>query len=180
MNRQRIRINEAQLKQIVTESVKKVLNELDWKTYTNAAMKCAEFNPYEQPNLSFKDVWSILREPEEASKKYGANVVKKVLDDFDEYDKRQLRSKKFFDAADKAYTSQLLPQGMKTHTPSFFYQIKTSPDDPDDSNWEDEWYVNWQDREDTPSEEEFRIAGKAQDEIKDFLKGKYKYQKGKG
>lgn len=42
MNRQRVRINEAQLKQIVTESVKKVLNELDWKTYANAAMKARQ------------------------------------------------------------------------------------------------------------------------------------------
>lgn len=35
-------INESQLRQIVAESVKRVLNELDWKTYMNAARKRKE------------------------------------------------------------------------------------------------------------------------------------------
>jgi len=39
--KQTIRLNESQLKQIVTESVKRVLNE-DWRTYANAAMKARQ------------------------------------------------------------------------------------------------------------------------------------------
>lgn len=37
--KQTIRLNESQLKQIVSESIKTILNELDWKTYANAAKK---------------------------------------------------------------------------------------------------------------------------------------------
>ena len=35
--KQKIRINESTLRKIVAESVKRTLNELDWKTYRNAA-----------------------------------------------------------------------------------------------------------------------------------------------
>ena len=35
----KIKLSESKLKQIVVESVKEVLSELDWKTYANAASK---------------------------------------------------------------------------------------------------------------------------------------------
>ena len=35
----KIRLTESKLKQIVEESVKNILTELDWKTYANAAKK---------------------------------------------------------------------------------------------------------------------------------------------
>ena len=38
----RIKIKESQLKKIVAESVKKVLSEIDWKTYANAMKKASE------------------------------------------------------------------------------------------------------------------------------------------
>ena len=37
-------ITESQLRNIIAESVKKVLSELDWKTYANAAKKAHEQN----------------------------------------------------------------------------------------------------------------------------------------
>ena len=40
--KQTIRINESQLRRMVAESVKNVLNEIDWKTYQNAAKKARE------------------------------------------------------------------------------------------------------------------------------------------
>ena len=39
MGKNTIQLNESQLRQIVAESVKKILSELDWKTYANAAKK---------------------------------------------------------------------------------------------------------------------------------------------
>lgn len=38
----KIRLTESQLKQIVTESVKTILTELDWRTYETAAKKAQE------------------------------------------------------------------------------------------------------------------------------------------
>ena len=38
----KIRLTESKLKQIVEESVKEVLSELDWKTTMNASRKAAE------------------------------------------------------------------------------------------------------------------------------------------
>ena len=40
--RNTIRLNESQLHNMISESVKQVLTELDWKTYANAAKKAYE------------------------------------------------------------------------------------------------------------------------------------------
>jgi hypothetical protein len=39
MNKNKIRLTESQLHRVIKESVKKVLRELDYKTYQNAAKK---------------------------------------------------------------------------------------------------------------------------------------------
>lgn len=39
MNKSRIKLTESQLHKVIEESVKRVLSELDWKTYANAAKK---------------------------------------------------------------------------------------------------------------------------------------------
>lgn len=43
MSKKILRLNESQLIEIISESVQAVLNELDWKTYQNAANK--DYNP---------------------------------------------------------------------------------------------------------------------------------------
>jgi hypothetical protein len=48
MKKNVIRINEAQLKEIVAESVKQCLTELDWKTYQNARRKSQERGEYDR------------------------------------------------------------------------------------------------------------------------------------
>ena len=54
MNKRLIRLTESDLHNIVKESVNKVLTELDWKTYMNAADKSYErgpmFQTYADPN----------------------------------------------------------------------------------------------------------------------------------
>lgn len=42
MKKNIVKLTESELKQIITESVKKVISELDWKTYMNAARKRKE------------------------------------------------------------------------------------------------------------------------------------------
>ena len=42
MNKKLIRLTESDLHKIVKESVNKVLTELDWRTYANAAKKARE------------------------------------------------------------------------------------------------------------------------------------------
>lgn len=43
MEKNIVKLTESELKQIITESVKKIISELDWKTYQNAAKK--DYNP---------------------------------------------------------------------------------------------------------------------------------------
>lgn len=58
MGKQIIRLTESELHQMVKESVNKILTELDWKTYMNAAKKSYEdgpmFQTYANPNESPK------------------------------------------------------------------------------------------------------------------------------
>ena len=62
--KQKIRINESTLRKIVAESVKRTLNEIDWKTYANAGKKAGhggdistqrEMNPQGTPSQWFHD-----------------------------------------------------------------------------------------------------------------------------
>lgn len=42
MSKRTVRLTESELKNIITESVKNIISELDWKTYANAARKSRE------------------------------------------------------------------------------------------------------------------------------------------
>ena len=46
--KQMVKLNEAQLRKVVSESVQKVLNELDWKTYANAMRKANARGEYKR------------------------------------------------------------------------------------------------------------------------------------
>ena len=48
MKKNTVKLNEAQLKKIVAESINKVLSELDWKTYANARKKAADKGQYDR------------------------------------------------------------------------------------------------------------------------------------
>lgn len=57
--KQVIRLTEQDLHNIITESVKQALNELDWKTYANAARKqnSIMYDKYSRDGDSEKDVY---------------------------------------------------------------------------------------------------------------------------
>lgn len=40
--KQRIRLTESKLRNVIAESVKKIISELDWKTYDSAMRKAAK------------------------------------------------------------------------------------------------------------------------------------------
>ena len=42
MSKRTVRLTESELKNIITESVKNIISELDWKTYANAAKKASK------------------------------------------------------------------------------------------------------------------------------------------
>ncbi len=66
-----IRLNESDLRHLIAESVKKTLNELDWKTYMNAGKKRLA-----QRGEKSANGYDSLHQAERAfNKEYGSNVV---------------------------------------------------------------------------------------------------------
>lgn len=86
----RVRLTESTLRKIVKESVKKILTELDWKTYTNAAEKADE------------RALEIGRKPE--NRKIASYLYSD--DDIKTYNKNRRRSEDFTNAAKKAFDSK--------------------------------------------------------------------------
>lgn len=77
----KIKLTESQLKQIVNESVKNVLSELDWRTYQTAANKADHFsdkaeNEYEEQRRNIQRKKFQDKAEEMYSKQY-------ILKDFD-------------------------------------------------------------------------------------------------
>ena len=81
MKQNTIKLNEGQLKKIVAESVQKVLSELDWKTYANAANKALD--------RGYIDYW----------REKGVNFPHAV----DKAANERLRAERFGDAAKDAF-----------------------------------------------------------------------------
>lgn len=88
--KKRVRLTESDLHRIVKESVNKVLTELDWKTYANAAKK------------SHERALDIARKPENSN----LFTYSYSNDDEKTYNKNYKRSDDFTDAAKKAFDSK--------------------------------------------------------------------------
>ena len=92
--KQKIRINESTLRKIVAESVKRTLNEIDWKTYASAADK------------SYKKA-KDLRDERFSGKFDGDNFnVDKWNDILGKEDKHLRRAREFDDAASRALSDK--------------------------------------------------------------------------
>ena len=77
--KQTVKLNESQLRQMVAESVKNVLSELDWKTYANARKKAADKGQYDRSrkfgnaaDSAFNDKFGY--QGDEESEYYAPNV----------------------------------------------------------------------------------------------------------
>ena len=79
VKKNKIKLGESQLRKIVAESVKKVLSEIDWKTYANAANKRRKQYRDEIKNGIDSDKWDRAQELDNAasralSDKFGKNL----------------------------------------------------------------------------------------------------------
>jgi hypothetical protein len=82
-----IRLTESELKKVISESVKQIISEMDWKTFQNAGIKSDEL------------AMDIARKPENA----GLAPHQYSKEDKLAYDKHRRRSQEFINAAKKAF-----------------------------------------------------------------------------
>ena len=73
MKKNIVKLNENTLRQIVAESVKNVLSEIDWKTYRNAQEK-----NYEKENEYNENYWKLQDAIEAAHKRGDDKEVQKL------------------------------------------------------------------------------------------------------
>ena len=152
MNKKRIKLTESDLHRIIKESVNKVLTELDWKTYANAAKKAREQASLDWENANFND-----------------------------YDKNFTRARKFSNASadelDKQYGGR---HSVYTDEPEF-QRFTRYPDSEIDVSHFAERPLDGNEKDWPPyastTHDEYHPGNK---EMSDFVKGNYEYQKDKG
>lgn len=160
MNKKLIRLTESDLHRIVKESVNRVITELDWRTYANAAKKSRE-----QASAD----WDRAKEnPSDYSHYY-------------DYDKHTARARNFDNAAsqmlDKQYGGR---HSVSTEDPHIQWLRRYPESEIDVSHdayrplkgYEEDWPAH-----STTTHDNYHIGNK---EISDFAHGKSKYVKGKG
>jgi len=100
-----VRLNEAQLKQVIVESVKNVLSELDWKTYANAANKTGtKWSETEDAIWRLDDEIGKAQEDGDMEKVKSLKAEQERLENV--LAKHMRRYSDFNDAADKAFTQK--------------------------------------------------------------------------
>lgn len=152
MSRRTVRLTESELKNIITESMKNIISELDWRTYANASKKAEKFvDDNWEPDFRYFD------------KLVADNGLRKRCN---KYDRRRDSIDKFLNMADKRYIEKY-PDMAGVRFPSYVDYALKNGDEPrryvhiDDELKNDEW-------------------GRAQDELLDFYKDKTQYTKGRG
>lgn len=184
-----IRLTESELKQVISESVKQIISELDWKTFQNAGVK------------SYELAMDI------ANKTENANLAPHQYSEEDKlaYNKHKKRSRDFISAAKKAfdrdhgYTSDTT---VVASSPDIIPTLNGVGAFKNGGKWKGRWddfageYVgtnepNIASRFYGKSSENFYNGGiedkdtlnaydKAKKEMKDYHSGNYQYTKGKG
>lgn len=167
-NKQIIKLTESDLKQLVTESVNKILTELDWKTYQNAAHK--DYNPKRGKEFSKMAAYKF-------NKNFGYNT-----DSTTDNDSVQLRNG--YGKANDNYLSIHSKNGYKGQPTKF--ASKSSKEyinnDPNDKYY----YTSTKDtstQELKPFTQDKRHARKIQNaynEFENYRQGNYTYNKGQG
>ena len=162
MNKKLIRLTESDLHKIVKESVNRVLTELDWRTYANAAKKSKE---------RASDDWEKAKTRKDP----------KDYSHFYDYDKHSTMARDFDSAAsqalDKKYDGR---HSVSTEEPHIQW-IRRHPNSDIDMSfggyrplkgYEENWspYAH-------PTTDKYHLGDK---EMSDFVKGNSKYIKGKG
>ena len=98
-----IRLTESQLREMISESVKNIISELDWKTYRNAAEKNKEREgEYEEM------WWKIQQQIDNAVKRDDWETVEKLKRKQNAYTNKQIRGSNFLSASDIAFDDKFL------------------------------------------------------------------------
>ena len=150
--KQVVKINEAQLNQIVAESVKKVLNELDWKTYANAAKKRALQGDPKGTMHDLSNATTMALRKKYPTPGYNYNDEYPSIETFNN------------DYAGHKQVGRV--PGLGAYNPYDNIPTDTYVDEFDD------------DRESWSTKN--RIPDELQQDMSDYFSGKSKYQKGKG
>lgn len=190
MGKQIIKMTESDLHQIIKESVNRILTELDWKTYANAARKADE------------RAMDIARKPENAH----LAVYQYNDDNKKNYEKNAGRSHAFTDAAKKSFDDKY---GYKDDTTEVSSDRDVIPMLNGVAGYENggKWHGKWDGIEgdyvggyepnigarfwgkgkpDTyyngglKNPKAMDAYNKAKEEMGNYYKGNYDYQKGKG
>lgn len=167
-----VKINENELHKLIGESVKKMISELDWKTYANASKKSME-----------KSV------PSDFEGGSLADRAKKAM-------KNRERAKRFGDAARQSFNDQFGYEGDGVQVDMGGDFMSTEEFGPHIRGLKDKGYGRpmrydhgWNDHElkhQTPEEffggddNAVSAYNKGKEEIGNYKKGKYGYAKGKG
>ena len=101
VKKNKIKLGESQLRKIVAESVKKVLSEIDWKTYRNAQEKNRE-----RENEYDENYWKLQDAIEAAHKRGDDKEVQKLQRRQDKMVKNSLRTSKFGFASNDAFNDE--------------------------------------------------------------------------
>lgn len=202
MSKRTVRLTESELKNIITESVKNIISELDWKTYMNAGKKRLA---QRGENEKYANGFDLLNQAEKSfNRDYGSNI---------EYDKNFDRREWFDNPEEQGITRTYgtvagqydgRPQNIRMQsntdvsTPNSGgrpYETLTSDpkrgtfitgvgsSDPDSYDIEDMFFRGYGiDKEKEPLLADMIKQNhyKAKDEVRRYESGKYDYTKGKG
>lgn len=98
MKKNVVKLNESTLRQIVAESVKNILSEIDWKTYRQAQEKNKEMEPEYD-----KKWWEIDKQIQAAQERGDLKTVEKLKRKQDSYLNKQMRTSDFGRASNDAF-----------------------------------------------------------------------------
>lgn len=158
-----IKLTESDFKSLIKESVNQILNELDWKTYTNAAKKRMQQNDYDNAS------------------KLADTATDKFNDEFgyteDDNNLEYYNEKAKQDVNARIYTSGSGHVGMGSYTPHFSQMHSAKYFSPGNKN---NTYTTYAKSKMIPSEKTKNAYNKAHDEMENYYNGNYKYIKNKG
>jgi len=198
MTKKLIRLTESDLHRIVKESVNKVLTELDWKTYANAARK-GYYRQWKEPENKWKRYHKFRRAAEDAfNREHGTDDVRGKVDIRGRYgslgsynpmgDEGSLllttigkSGTKSTPWSYKGVSSAIIKPSYDAESHGVDY-AKDKPIFRTGADVSDNMRVTaygspWKDVLDTDTQNDFDAA---ENEFSDYAKGNYEYQKGKG
>lgn len=185
MQKNTVQINESQLKKIVAESIKNVLSEIDWKTYANAAKKShdkAKNATDDKEAKKYKDKRDKFNQAatDSFNKDYGKLGLGKNIDNPWVYGMEGLNDDasglKFgYGATTRLYGLKPSSSTSKfnIHEPGKFHPNISAGITPDS-------YTEHFDSDNLIDPAGVDASEKGNAEVKNYMRDKYEYQKGKG